>query len=41
MHQIGTVLYCAVPLAIYFLTMFIGTFYLSYYAGATYAQVKM
>jgi ACR3 family arsenite efflux pump ArsB len=29
-----------VPLAIYFLTMFVGTFYLSYYAGATYAQVR-
>lgn len=40
-QQIGSVLYMAVPLVIYFLVMFVGTFYLSYFAGATYAQVCM
>ena len=34
----GRVLYAALPLAIYFLSMFIGTFYLAYLADATYAQ---
>lgn len=38
LSQIGRVLYAAVPLAIYFLSMFIGSFYLSFLANATYAQ---
>lgn len=37
-QQIGAVLYAMVPLAIYFLSMFIGSFYASFILGGTYAQ---
>jgi ACR3 family arsenite transporter len=37
-HQVARVLYAAVPLAIYFLVMFISSFYMAYWANATYAQ---
>jgi len=37
-NQIGSVLYAIIPLALYFLIMFIGSFYASWFLSATYAQ---